>query len=193
MSLNAAGRRLLPLLGVLLLLVAGRADPGTGEAPARAASLADILDSFLARHAAENPAWRRDIRFVASPGIDLPAGFSQGHSDRAGWFQYRPQTAATLGPAERRGIFRDPRFLSYLASLRDRTDGRVPRAVEPAKTLPLEATRAELLARLREQAPAMRTPFEFSVTAAQLLAPGPVIVALGSRESDSCHDPLPAP
>ncbi len=190
------------ILSCLGLLVVARSEEprsnilaeAPGQAAARPANLASVLDAFLAEHASENSAWRSEVHWAGQPTTEaMPLNIQRGYSAIAGVFYFRSRTSETLSPEERRGIFRDPRFLIYLHQLRTQADRGVPArpgiaasSAANAPTVPAELpplNRADVLAKLQTHALATLHPILFSVSPEDLISPTQTVVVASSART----------
>jgi hypothetical protein len=145
---RAHRRLLLASLAFALPIGALRADDAPGNA-------LPLLDAWLARAAADNPSYRKDIRRGGSTA-GTPPGRCPGVSPVIGPFTYVPKTYSDLVPSERAALIRDPNLRLFLAASRGERDRGITGGTASARP----------------------SPEKFSVAAAEMLHSRPMFIAL---------------
>jgi len=145
-------RTLLPLFfaaGLLLLPFPLRAEARDGNARA-------LLDAYLAQAALEVPAYRADLQAGGGPGR-IPPGRLSGVAPLLGPFTYRSRTFGELTRAQRTALLLDPKWRAFLIVTTEQKHRAGPASIPPSH--PPQIGR-------------------FSVAPAEMLKPGPLLVAL---------------
>jgi hypothetical protein len=130
------------------------------ETPDNAPNALGVIDGFLEKAAAFNPAYRADLRPGGDPNR-LPSGRLLARGAWLGPFTYRAKTYRELTAAERAGLLGDPRFREFLAA---------------AAGAPPASPAAAAISAAAEMAAAEMAAAE--IPPAEMLKPGPFVIAL---------------
>lgn len=184
------------VLGALSTGLLAQTDSLTASLPAASeykpvaptGSLETVMNKFMAAYAGDHIEWRSSTTTAnVSERSPVPTGWQKGKTESGIWYLFLPKTADMLTPEQRRGVVRDPRFPKFIAQLREIADGKAQKLAPeliaasqptPAKEIPEQVGRAEILARLLagRRPPPESTSFE--ITPEELILPGAIVITL---------------